>query len=72
MIIFVNGVSQQVEPGIGLLDVLSADLQEPDGSGPRRGVAVALNGGVVLRTEISASRLAEGDRIEIVTAVQGG
>jgi sulfur carrier protein len=36
------------------------------------GVAVALNGRVVPRAAWSATRLAEGDTVEIVRAMQGG
>ena len=37
-----------------------------------RGVAVALNGAVVPRSEWAAQRLSAGDDVEIVGAVQGG
>ncbi len=50
-----------------------ADLVEhhlgPDG---RTGVAVAVNDAVVPRSEWSRLVLREGDRVEIVRAVQGG
>ena len=36
------------------------------------GVAVALNGTVVPRAQWSATPLADGDRVEVLTAVQGG
>ncbi len=36
------------------------------------GVAVAINARVIPRHEIEAVRLEEGDRVEIVRAVQGG
>lgn len=36
------------------------------------GIAVALNGTVVPRSEWDACRLRDGDVVEIVTAVQGG
>ena len=38
----------------------------------REGVAVAVNGVVVRRSEWSARRLRDGDEVEIVGAVQGG
>jgi sulfur carrier protein len=38
----------------------------------RRGVAVAVNGEVVPRSEWPASSLAAGARVEIVTAAAGG
>jgi sulfur carrier protein len=39
---------------------------------PARGVAVAVNGEVVRRVDWPAARLAEGDRVEVLTAAQGG
>jgi sulfur carrier protein len=38
----------------------------------RRGVAVAVNGEVVPRTDWPGAALRDGDRIEILTAAQGG
>lgn len=38
----------------------------------RRGLAVALNGHVVPRGAWSTRTLAGGDRVEVVSAVQGG
>ncbi len=36
------------------------------------GVAVALNGSVIARTEWSSTALSSGDAVEIIHAVQGG
>jgi sulfur carrier protein len=36
------------------------------------GVAAALNETVVPRTQWSATALSDGDRVEVLTAVQGG
>ncbi len=44
----------------------------PDPHGAGRGCAVALNGVVVPRAQLAARRLADGDVVEVVTAVQGG
>ncbi|MFI5935702.1 sulfur carrier protein ThiS [Actinoplanes sp. NPDC051494] len=38
----------------------------------RRGVAVAVNGEVVPRSTWPAAELREGDRVEVLTAAQGG
>jgi sulfur carrier protein len=38
----------------------------------RRGVAVAVNGEVVPRTGWAATTLRDGDRVEVLTAAQGG
>ena len=37
-----------------------------------RGVAVAVNGEVVRRTDHAVRVLQEGDRVEVIRAVQGG
>ncbi|WP_407924627.1 sulfur carrier protein ThiS [Catellatospora vulcania] len=39
---------------------------------PSRGVAVAVNGEVVRRADWPAHRLLDGDRVEVLTAAQGG
>ncbi len=49
-----------------------ADLVADVLAGETRGSAVARNGVVVPRAEHASVALATGDRIEIVTAVQGG
>jgi sulfur carrier protein len=38
----------------------------------RRGVAVAVNGEVVPRSTWAAAGLRDGDRVEVLTAAQGG
>ena len=68
MTVLVNGVSKEVPDGATVVDVLVA--LELDAS--TRGIAVARNGDVVLRTQWSATQVSSGDRIEILRAVQGG
>jgi sulfur carrier protein len=63
--VLVNGARQSLAAGATVEDVL--DLL----SAPRQGVAVALNGDVLHRREW-ATALAEGDRVEVLTAVSGG
>ena len=46
----------------------TADLDLPD----PKGFAIALNGAVVRRDAWAATSLADGDRIEIIRAMQGG
>ena len=46
----------------------TADLDLPD----PKGFAIALNGAVVRRDAWAATALADGDRIEIIRAMQGG
>lgn len=48
------------------------DAVEGAAGGRPRGVAVALNDSVVPRSAWSRTGVDEGDRVEIVTAVQGG
>ena len=63
MVITVNGEPTALEGALTVADVLPAES---------RGTAVALNGVVVPRHRHAAQPLADGDRLEIVTAVQGG
>ena len=42
------------------------------GSPKAPGVAAALNGAVVPKTEWNSAKLADGDTIDIIHAVQGG
>ncbi|WP_037870453.1 sulfur carrier protein ThiS [Streptomyces sp. SPB074] len=62
----VNGAERAVAPGT-TLDTLVAGL-----SRARTGVAAAVNEAVVPRGDWPATVLAAGDRVEILTAVQGG
>lgn len=65
--IVVNGEARPLGPG-GLVDLLRALGHDP----ARPGVAIAVNDEVVPRTRWEQCRLADGDRVEIVGAVQGG
>ena len=51
---------------------VDAAVQEAGADPDRRGVAVAVGGEVVPRSAWRATRLQEGDRVEVVMAVQGG
>lgn len=66
MSITVNGNPRDVEPGTTVGALVDADA--PD----RRGVAVAVDGDVVPRAAWDDTPLAEGARVEIVAAAQGG
>ncbi|MEU9209970.1 sulfur carrier protein ThiS [Streptomyces sp. NPDC048415] len=66
MNIFVNGERQRIDTGTAL-DTLVATLTPAPS-----GVAAALNETVVPRAQWSSTALSEGDRIEVLTAVQGG
>ncbi|MFG3408815.1 sulfur carrier protein ThiS [Streptomyces sp. NPDC048142] len=62
----VNGEARAVPAGTAL-DALVATLTPA-----RSGVAVAVNESVVPRGRWAATPLGEGDRVEVLTAVQGG
>ena len=68
MRIVLNGSEQQLEDG-ALLPAALALLGVEAGT---RGVAVALDGAVVPRGAWAETALADGQRIEVLTAVQGG
>lgn len=66
-VISVNGEAREL-PDTGLtLDRLVATL-----TAARSGVAAALNETVVPRGQWPATALHDGDRVEVLTAVQGG
>ncbi|UKA57621.1 sulfur carrier protein ThiS [Arthrobacter sp. FW306-2-2C-D06B] len=58
-----------------LVSHITGRVVDPSGQaadGRKIGVAVARNSEVVPRSQWAATALAEGDELEIVTAVQGG
>ncbi|MDX6685420.1 MAG: sulfur carrier protein [Baekduia sp.] len=64
--IIINGEPSGVAPGATLSELL-AQLGAPD-----RGVAVAVDAEVVPRGSWSTFAVADGARVEVLTAVQGG
>jgi sulfur carrier protein len=64
--VWVNGGARDL-PAPTTIEALVAQIAPG-----RRGVAVALNGHVVPRGDWQATPLAEGDRVEVLGAVQGG
>lgn len=66
--VLVNGEERQLPPGTTLGEVI-ADLV---GGLEVRGVAAALNGSVVPRGRWTTCMLSDADRVEVLTAVQGG
>jgi len=66
MRVTLNGQSRDVAKGLSLADVVAQLTDAP------RGIAVALNAAVVPRGNWAATTLADDDRIEVLTAVQGG
>jgi sulfur carrier protein len=72
MRVVVNGEDQALQPGATVADVVrSLDLWGGRGSLPR-GVAVALDGEVVIRGQWTSTVLREGARIEVLGAIGGG
>ncbi len=66
MNIQVNGEPRRIAPGTALDALVSTLTTAPSG------VAAALNETVVPRAQWSSTSLSEGDRVEVLTAVQGG
>lgn len=62
----VNGASRDVPDGSTLAQLVAGLTQAPSG------VAAAVNEAVVPRGEWPRLRLSDGDRVEVLTAVQGG
>ncbi|MDX1741762.1 MAG: sulfur carrier protein ThiS [Rhodothermales bacterium] len=65
----VNGQSEQFDRVVSIREVLVAVGLDAD---EVRGVAVALNDEVIRREAWSDTSVKDGDRMEIVTAWQGG
>ena len=78
MNIILNGNQEAVADGASISALVSQVTGRPlaaDGQatvGRRLGVAVAHNAQVVPRSQWSVTALADGDDVELVTAVQGG
>ena len=68
MTIWLNGHARDLQPGTSLAEAVDALIAPLDG----RGVAAAVDGEVVPRDEWKQTTLADGQRVEVVQAVQGG
>lgn len=66
MFIQVNGSEREVPDGATVADMLAAL------GVPARGVAVAVNGVVVPKTDHDRKVVPDGADVEVLTAVQGG
>jgi sulfur carrier protein len=64
--VWINGERRELADGARVRDALAAL------GAPENGVAVAVDGAVVPRTDWPSVALADGARIEVLTAVQGG
>jgi sulfur carrier protein len=68
MTIELNGEPIELRSGASVADVVASI----GAGGERRGVAVAVNGEVVPRSAWDQTRLADGQKVEVVGAIQGG
>jgi len=67
--VWINGERRELANDAGVLDALTAlGASSAGGSG----VAVAVDGQVVPRADWPTTRLVDGARVEVLTAVQGG
>jgi sulfur carrier protein len=64
--ILINGQRHEVAEDLSLAQAVALLTKA------ETGVAAALNGDVVRRAAWDATQLADGDEIEVLTAVQGG
>lgn len=71
-VVTINGDVVAFDSDATLGDVVLRTMAKPDGTFSDRGIAVAVNQIVVPRTDWAATPLQPDDKIEIITAVQGG
>ncbi|MEI8410854.1 MULTISPECIES: sulfur carrier protein ThiS [unclassified Kribbella] len=64
--VWVNGKATSIPPNRSVADLVRQY------SDRQTGIAVAVNQSVLTRDEWAGTMLADGDRVEIVSAVQGG
>jgi sulfur carrier protein len=67
MTVRINGEQRELDDATTLADVVKSLVEQPE-----RGVAVALDGDVVPRSEWEATTLRDGAHVEVMRAVQGG
>jgi sulfur carrier protein len=66
--VIVNGHSTEVDESATVADLVTAVRGHDD----RKGVAVAINGEVVARSEWDSRQLDSSDQVEVLRAVGGG
>lgn len=69
MRVLVNGEARELPDAISVAELLAG---EAPGLGDGRGVAVAIDEQVVPRSAWEATKLQDGQRIEVLAAMQGG
>ena len=70
MILTVNGEPRQSD-AVNLIDLWRSETEHLNLDSPK-GCAIALNGALIRKDKWPSTMLAEGDRVEIVRAMQGG
>jgi sulfur carrier protein len=66
--VVINGVSTEMDGSSTVVDAMTAVGHEGAGFG----IAIALNGEVVVRSSWASTGLSDGDHLEILVAAQGG
>jgi sulfur carrier protein len=66
MRITVNGSDRVLDGAVTVAELVAREVASP------RGVAVAVNAELVPRSAWAGTEVADGDRIELLTAAQGG
>ena len=70
MTLTVNGKRRETAPG-NLAELWRKETEHLDLDSPK-GYAIALNGALIRKERWQSTMLSDGDRVEIVRAVQGG
>ena len=68
MNVTINGKGKELDQGAKVV----AAIEAAGHIGGTFGIAIALNGEIVPRSEWSEATLTEGDRVEVLVAAQGG
>jgi sulfur carrier protein len=68
LIVELNGKAVELADGASVAEAVAA----AGADGARRGVAVAVQGDVIPRSRWEETGLAEGQKVEVVQAIQGG
>jgi sulfur carrier protein len=69
MRVLVNGEARELPDALTVADLVAAEAAELDAG---RGVAVAVDAEVVPRSAWARTRIEEGQRVEVLAAMQGG
>lgn len=66
IVVMVNGTERELAAETSVADLVAVAAPSP------KGIAVAVNAELVPRSTWGDTRLCDGDRIEVLTAAQGG